>query len=243
MPRFKWLYMLIFCIDRIRQIMPSIYTSVIGMPTIAFLECLFAPTHEGYTGVGTISDWFPIQNPTPTIFSTGAFGSGDWLCMRFNLRACVPDKERQRGKRFSHGLGVSPAGIGFPLKRQSARIPHFFRGDDEFAVEYLLSVAIVLRKRYQRDLPSSVRYNVVVWLDYRTEFDERPERGSLLPILTDRVDLDLDLKHCGAGGAPFFQFLMVLTRVIDHWTKCWDAMIDKIDETIGVQVCMPCFTV
>ncbi|KAK9774093.1 hypothetical protein SCAR479_09207 [Seiridium cardinale] len=221
--------------DVLWQIMPSISTSLLTVPTMAFLECLLAPTHIGYTSFGTISDWFPIQSSTPVLHSSGDFGNGDWLCIRFNMRSCIPDDRGDRVTQFEHGYGISPKGIGLPLKRQAARIPRLSGESDQFAIEFLMSVAIVLRKRCQIGVPSIVKYNVVVWVDYRNEFEDCSDRRSVLPVLSDKVALDLGLRDCGPGGQPFVQFLVVLARTIDHWTKCWDAMMDKIDETVGVQ--------
>ncbi|KAF3021964.1 hypothetical protein E8E14_010100 [Neopestalotiopsis sp. 37M] len=107
---------------------------------------------------------------------------------------------------------------------------------DQSAVEYLLSVAIVMRKKVQNEMPSILKYSVVNWVDYRTDLNARSERTSRAPVLSNAVDRDLDLKDCGTGASGFVQFLIVLARAIDHWAKCWDAMLDKIDETVGVQL-------
>ncbi|KAI3332288.1 hypothetical protein HD806DRAFT_480005 [Xylariaceae sp. AK1471] len=218
------------------QIMPNISNSILTMRTVAFLENLFAPTHSNFTSFGTISDWFPVQNTTPALHSTGNFGRGDWLCVQLNMRACIPDEAGYRVKRFKDAWGISPKGIGFPLQRQAAKIPDLARGTAQFAVEFLLSVAIVLRKRHRVGAPSALNYNVVVWLDYNTDFERRTERGSLFPMLSDRIDLDLGLEDCGAGGEGFFKVLVALTRTIDHWRRCWDTMMDKIDNIISVQL-------
>lgn len=216
--------------------MPSISTSVLTMPTAAFLEGLFVPTHTSNVGFGTIMDWFPIQNTTPVFYSTGDFRNGNWFCVRFNMRTCVPDEGGHRIKQFKNSYGVSPESLGFPLRRQAARISGLSKVRGQFAIERLVSVALVLRKRYRSGAPSAVKYNVVVWLDYRTEADGSADGGSLLPVLSDRIDVDLNLVDCGAGGASFLQFLIVLTRVVDHWRGCWDVMMTKIDEMINVQV-------
>ncbi|KAI0875215.1 hypothetical protein GGS24DRAFT_456329 [Hypoxylon argillaceum] len=218
------------------QILPSISNSIMSMRMIAFLENLFAPTHSNFTSFGTISDWFPVQKTTPALHSTGRFGQGDWLCVQLNMRACIPDETGYRVKRFGNGWGISPETIGFPLQRQAAKIPDLARGTAQFAVEFLLSVSIVLKKRHRVGAPSALNYNVVVWLDYNTGLQRRTEPGSDFTVLSDRVDIDLGLENCGAGGEGFFQFLIVLTRTIDHWKKCWDAMMDKIDEIISVQL-------
>lgn len=216
--------------------MPAIYSSIIAMPIVAFLENLLAPTHSNFTSFGTISDWFPVQHTTPALHSTGDFGRGDWLCVHLNMRTCIPDELGFRVRRFKDTWGISPGGVGFPLRRQAAKIPDLGRGTAHFAVEFLLSVSIVLKKRHRTGAPSALNYNIVVWLDYKTRFEDQAGRGSNFPVLTDRVDLDLGLENCGAGGEGFFQFLVAVTRTIDHWRKCWDMMIDKIDETISVQV-------
>ncbi|KAI0490100.1 hypothetical protein F4859DRAFT_179492 [Xylaria cf. heliscus] len=218
------------------QILPNITNSIMSMRTIAFLESLFAPTQSNFTSLGTISDWFPVQNTTPALHSTGDFGRGDWLCIQFNMRVCIPDETGFRVRRFSDGWGISPKGIGFPLQRQAAKIPDLARGTTQFAVEFLLSVSIVLKKRHRDGAPSALNYNTVVWLDYNTKFKSRTGRCSNCPMLSDRVGLDLGLEDCGAGGEGFYQFLIVLTRIIDHWRKCWDTMMDKIDEIISVQL-------
>ncbi|KAI0459705.1 hypothetical protein F5B21DRAFT_253440 [Xylaria acuta] len=218
------------------QILPNISNSIMSMRTIAFLENLFAPTHSNFTSFGTISDWFPVQNTTPALHSTGNFGRGDWVCVQLNMRACIPDETGYRVRRFRDGWGISPKGIGFPLQRQAAKIPDLTRGTTQFAVEFLLSVSIVLKKRHRVGAPSALNYNIVVWLDYNTEFESRTGRGSNYPMLSDRIDLDLGLEDCGAGGEGFFQVLIVLTRTIDHWRTCWDTMMDKIDEIISVQL-------
>ncbi|XXH01996.1 hypothetical protein Hte_008360 [Hypoxylon texense] len=218
------------------QIMPSISTSVLTMPTAAFLEGLFIPTHTSNVGFGTIMDWFPIQNSTPVLYSTGDFKNGNWFCVRFNMRTCIPDEGGHRVKQFKNGYGVSPESLGFPLRRQAARISGLSRAHDQFAIERLVSVALVLRKRYRNGAPSAVKYTVVVWLDYRPESSGSSNCGALLPVLSDRIDVDLNLKDCGAGGASFLQFLIVLARAIDHWRSCWDAMMTKIDEMINVQL-------
>ncbi|CAJ2503755.1 Uu.00g111490.m01.CDS01 [Anthostomella pinea] len=222
--------------DLLWQVMPKITTSVLSMSTIAFLESLFAPTHISHVGLGTLSDRFPIQATTPVLHSTGDFGEGDWLCVRFNMRACIPDDGSHRAKRFKNGHGISPESLGFPLKRQTARIPGFFGAKDQFAVEYLLSVAIVMRKRLQTRASSIVKHSVVVWLDYQTDFDSSAGRGSLFPALSDRVDLDLKLKDCGAGGDGIFEFLVVLVRAINHWRVCWDVTMGRIDDFVSIQL-------
>ncbi|KAJ2990807.1 hypothetical protein NUW58_g2771 [Xylaria curta] len=214
------------------QIVPNMSSSIIPMRTVAFLENMFAPTHGNFTGFGTIGDWFPVQNTTPVLHSTGNFGRGDWLCVQLNMRACIPDETGYRVRRFRDGWGIFPKGIGFPLRRQAAKIPDMARGTTQFAVEFLQSVSIVLKKRHRPGAPSALNYNIVVWLDYNTEFEGRPERG----VLSNKIDLGLGLEDCGAGGEGFLQFLIVLARTIDHWRKCWDSMMDKIDEIISVQL-------
>ncbi|KAI0536472.1 hypothetical protein GGR58DRAFT_514518 [Xylaria digitata] len=206
------------------------------MRTIAFLESLFAPTNSNFTSFGTVSDWFPVQHTTPALHSTGNFGRGDWLCIQLNMRACIPDEAGHRIKRFKDGWGISPTGIGFPLQRQAAKISDLARGTTQFAVEFLLSVSIVLKKRNRVGAPSALNYNIVVWLDYKTNFDNQTVRDSTFPVFSDKIDLDLGLEDCGAGGEGFFHVLIVLTRTIDHWRKCWDTMMDKIDEIISIQL-------
>ncbi|KAJ8129953.1 hypothetical protein O1611_g3678 [Lasiodiplodia mahajangana] len=218
------------------QILPTVSNSIMSMRMVAFLETLFAPTHSNFTSFGIISDWFPVQSTTPALHSTGNFGQGDWLCVQLNMRACIPDQAGYRAKQFEDGWGISPKTIGFPLQRQAAKIPDLARGTAQFAVEFLLSVSIVLKKRHRVGAPSALNYNIVVWLDYNTKLEGRTERGSNFPVLSDRIDLDLGLEDCGAGAEGFFQLLIVLTRTIDHWRKCWDAMMDKIDEIISVQL-------
>ncbi|KAI0444805.1 hypothetical protein F4803DRAFT_560651 [Xylaria telfairii] len=207
-----------------------------SMRTIAFLESLYAPTDSNFTSFGTISDWFPVQNTTPALHSTGNFGRGDWLCVQLNMRVCIPDETGFRARRFRDGCGISPKGIGFPLQRQAAKIPDLARGTTQFAIEFLLSVSIVLKKKHRVGAPSALNYNIVVWLDYDTKFESRARRGSNYPMLADKIDLDLGLEDCGAGGEGFFQFLVVLARTLDHWGKCWGTMMDKIDEIISVQL-------
>ncbi|KAI0013599.1 hypothetical protein F4779DRAFT_613329 [Xylariaceae sp. FL0662B] len=208
------------------------------MSTIAFLESLFAPNHTTGTsiGFGTLGNWFPIQNTTPILHSTGDFAKGDWSCIRFDMRSCIPDEGGRRVKRFQHGYGIFPESLGLPLKRQAAGIPGFSRAGDQFAVEFLISVSLVTTKSCMINGSTAIKYTVVVWVDYDTELDGFHERGSLLPVLSDRVDRDLDLKDCGAGAASFLQFLVVLTRAIDHWKKCWDAMMTRIDDMVNVQL-------
>jgi hypothetical protein len=53
-------------------------------------------------------------------------------------------------------------------------------------------------------------------------------------VLFDKINLGLE--DCGAGGEGFTKLLVVLARTIDHWRKCWDTMMDKIDEIISVEV-------
>lgn len=221
-----------------RQIMPNISTSILTIPTIAFLENLFAPTNAAYQHVsfGVLSDWFPIQDTTHVLHSTGFFGNGDWFSLRFNMRACVPDPGGRRVKRFKNGCGIYPESLGFPLKRQAARIPGLSTADGQFAIEFLISVSLVLRKRQQIDGPSVINYSVVAWLDYGTELTGNPDRDSLLPALSHREGLEFDMKSCGVGGTSLLQFLSVLTRGIDHWRKCWDIMMVRIDGIISVQV-------
>jgi len=147
------------------------------------------------------------------------------------MRACIPDERGHRVKHFKDGYGVSPPTLGFPLKRQAARITGFSGTGDHFAVEFLVSVSLILRYR-----PSVLKHTVVVWLDYRIGLDGSPEQNSLLSISPDRVDFKLDLKNCGAGGAGVLQFMIILVRCIDYWRKRWDTMMAKIDEIISVQV-------
>ncbi|KAJ8132322.1 hypothetical protein O1611_g1305 [Lasiodiplodia mahajangana] len=224
--------------DALWQIMPNISTSIVTMPTIAFLENLFAPTNAAYrhVGFGVLSDWFPIQNTTPVVHSTGFFGNTDWFSLRFNMRACVPDPGGRRVKRFKNGCGIYPESLGFPLKRQAARIPGLSRAGDQFAIEFLVSISLVLRKRQHNDGASVINYSVIAWLDYGTELTGNPERDSLLPALSNREGLEFDLTSCGQGGASLLQFLTVLTRGIDHWRKCWDIMLARIDGIISVQL-------
>lgn len=132
---------------------------------------------------------------------------------------------------------MSPKALGFPLKREAARIPGIAGANDQFAIEYLLSASIVLRKRNQHDAPSTVKYDIVVWLDYVTDFNSKLNRGSILSMSPGKADIDLHLEDCGIGGLGFFQFLTVAARVIDQWGKCWDTMMDTIDSIISVQVC------
>ncbi|KAI3319509.1 hypothetical protein HD806DRAFT_525493 [Xylariaceae sp. AK1471] len=216
------------------QILPTISNTILTMRTVAFLENLFAPTDDNFTSFGTISDWFPVQNSTPALHSTGDFGRGDWLCIQFKMRTCIPDQTGDRVKRFKNAWGISPKGIGFPLHRQAAKIPDITQSTVQFAVEFLLSVSIVLRKKRRLGAPCTLKYDVVVYFDYNTDFDERTGHGSIFPVLSD--DLDLGLDDCGAGAEGFFQVLIVLTKTIDRWRKCWDVMMDKIDDIIGIQL-------
>ncbi|KAI8630556.1 hypothetical protein F5Y19DRAFT_428106 [Xylariaceae sp. FL1651] len=214
--------------------MPTISNSILTMRTIAFLESLFAPTHSNFTSFGTISDWFPVQNTTPALHSTGDFGKGDWICIQFNLRACIPDETGFRVKKFERAWGISPKCIGLPLKRQAAKIPDLSRGTDQYAIEFLLSVSIVLRKRSRVHAPSIFKYDIVVWADYNTNLEKRV--GAVFPVLSNNVNIDLGLKDCGLGGEEVLNFLVALAKAIDHWRKCCDAMMDIIDDIISVQL-------
>ncbi|GAP90278.1 hypothetical protein SAMD00023353_4600280 [Rosellinia necatrix] len=236
------------------QILPAVYNSVMTMRMVAFLENLFAPTHSNFTSSGgAIGDWFPVQRTTPALHSTGSFGRGDWLCVQLNMRACIPDEAGFRARRFRGGWGVSPRGIGFPLQRQAAKIPDLSPSSSssstgrgaaataQSAVEFLLSVSIVLKKRHRAGAPSALNYNVVVWLDYNnTQLGGgQPGRGAFpdqAAAAADDVGRGLELESCGAGGEGFFHLLLVLAKTIDHWRKCWDSMMDKIDEIISVQL-------
>ncbi|KAI0483966.1 hypothetical protein GGR56DRAFT_1974 [Xylariaceae sp. FL0804] len=218
------------------QIMPLKSTSVLTVPTMAILENLIAPTHLTYVGTGTLNDWFPIQASTPSLYRTGDFGEGDWLCIRLNLRACIPDDGLERVRCFQQGHGVSPEGIGFPLKREAARIPGLHKAADQFAIEYLTSVAFVLRRRHRPGKHSTVKYSVLVWLNYQTGFDDRAEDDMAFPVPSAKRTTDLGLRDCGAGGEGFLQFLVVLSRAIDHWRRCWDTMMDEIDKLIRVEL-------
>ncbi|KAI0811438.1 hypothetical protein GGR55DRAFT_101564 [Xylaria sp. FL0064] len=222
-----------------RQVMPKIHTSVLTMRTIAFLESLFAPTHDigtltSLASHGSLNDWFSIQTTTPGFRSTGSFGAGNWLCVQINLRACIPDEKNRRNKHFKNSWGISPQRVGLPLNRQMARIPDLSRENDIAAVEYLLSVAMVLRKRTANP-GSAMKYDIITWLDY-TNFGKPIDRGNIFPVLSHSIDVDLGFEDCGAGGEPVVQFLMVLAKSIDHWKHCWDKMIDKIDDIISVQL-------
>ncbi|KAI0423409.1 hypothetical protein F5Y09DRAFT_327446 [Xylaria sp. FL1042] len=210
------------------QVMPKAHNSVLTMRTIAFLENLFAPTHgiDSLSSHGSLNDWFSIQTTTPVLRSTGYFGMGNWLCVQINLRACIPDEKNHRNKHFKGSWGISPRSVGLPLNRQIARIPDLSRNSNMAAVEYLLSVAMVLRKRTVNGC-SAMKYDVVAWVDYDTNFGKPVDRGNIFPVLSNRVELDLGFEDCGAGGEPVVQFLIVLAKSIDHWKHCWDNMIDK----------------
>jgi hypothetical protein len=99
-------------------------------------------------------------------------------------------------------------------------------------------MAIVMRKRCYKDAPSAMSYNVIVWLDYQPDLHLRPKRDALLSSVFNITHYDLNLKDCGSGGAGFLHFLLVIARTIEQWSKCWDSMMDKIDDTISVQVCL-----
>lgn len=200
---------------------------------VAFLEGLFIPTHthQSIDYIGTLTDWFPIQNATPVFYSIGDFVQFEWSCTRFNMRACIPDKQGHRIKHFRDGYGVSPATLGFPLKRQAAKITGFSGTGDHFAVEFLVSVSLILRYR-----PLVLKHTVVVWLDYMIGPDNSQGQTSLLSISPDRVDSKLDFKNCGIGGAGILQFMIILVRCISYWKQLWDTMMVKIDEIISVQV-------
>ncbi|KAI1349112.1 hypothetical protein F5Y01DRAFT_327784 [Xylaria sp. FL0043] len=187
------------------------------MRTIAFLESLFAPTHD----IGTL---------------TGLASHGsNWLCVQINLRACIPDEKNRRNRRFKDSWGISPRRVGLPLNRQMARIPDLSRDNDMAAVEYLIAVSMVLRKRTANP-GSAMKYDIVVWLDYNTNFEQPIDRGNIFPVLSHSIDVDLGFEDCGVGGEAVVQFLIVLARSIDHWKHCWDNMIDKIDDIISVQL-------
>ncbi|KAI4591600.1 hypothetical protein KJ359_012784 [Pestalotiopsis sp. 9143b] len=192
------------------QIAPSTSTSVLTMQMVAFMEGLFSPTVTA---------------------SQGDFAHFEWSCTRFNLRACIPDERGARVEHFKDGYGVSPPTIGFPLKRQAARIAGFSGASDQFAIEFLVSCSLVLRYS-----DSVFKHTVVVWVDYRIDLDGSPVQKSLLSLVPDRVDQELDLKDCGNGGAGILQFMIILVRCIDYWRRRWDTMMAKIDETISVQL-------
>ncbi|KAM0818678.1 hypothetical protein AB5N19_04490 [Seiridium cardinale] len=215
------------------QIAPSTSTSVLTMPMVALMEGLFSPTvtARSVDYIGILSDWCPIQNTMPVLYSQGDFAHFEWSCTRFNLRACIPDERGARVKHFKDGYGISPPTIGFPLKRQAARIAGFSGASDQFAIEFLVSVSLVLRYSH-----SVFKHTVVVWLDYRIDLHGSPVQKSLLSLVPDRVDQELDLKDCGNGGAGVLQFMVILVRCIDYWRKRWDTMMAKIDETISVQL-------
>ncbi|KAI1272449.1 hypothetical protein F5Y07DRAFT_403383 [Xylaria sp. FL0933] len=198
------------------QVMPKAHTSVLTMRTIAFLESLFAPTHDigtltGLASHGSLNDWFSIQKTTPGFRSTGSFGSGNWLCVQINLRACIPDEKNRRNRRFKDSWGISPRRVGLPLNRQMARIPDLSRDNDMAAVEYLIAVSMVLIKRTANP-GSAMKYDIVVWLDYNTNFENPINRGNIFPVLSHSIDVDLGFEDCG------------------------DNMIDKIDDIISVQL-------
>ncbi|KAI1740259.1 hypothetical protein F4680DRAFT_448019 [Xylaria scruposa] len=218
--------------------MPKVYRSVLTMRTIAFLESVFAPTHEtsNLPSHGSLNDWFPIQTTMPVLRSTGHFGVGDWFCVQLNLRACIPDNGGYRSKHFKRAWGISPRRVGLPLNRQTAQIPDLSRGCNTTAVEYLLSVAMVIRKRSSASAASALKYDIVAWADYVTDFQTTRHRENIVPVLSRRIDMDLGLEDCGAGGEAIFQFIMMLAKWIDHWKVCWDSMIDKVDEIISVQL-------
>ncbi|KAI0854995.1 hypothetical protein F4860DRAFT_507791 [Xylaria cubensis] len=197
--------------------MPKIDNSVLTMRTIAFLESLFAPTHEtsSLPSYGSLNDWFSIQTTTPVLRSTGHFGVGDWFCSAW---------------------GISPKRVGLPLNRQTALIPDLSRDCSTTAIEYLLSVSMVLRKAKSTVGGSALKYDIVVWVDYDTNFKLTRDRENIFPILSRRIDVDLGLEDCGSGGEAVMQFIMVLAKSIDHWKVCWDSMIDKVDEIISVQL-------
>ncbi|KAI0187926.1 hypothetical protein EV127DRAFT_140851 [Xylaria flabelliformis] len=220
------------------MIMPKIDNSVLTMRTIAFLESLFAPTHEtsSLPSYGSLNDWFSIQTTTPVLRSTGHFGVGDWFCVQLNLRACIPDEKGLRSKSFKRAWGISPKRVGLPLNRQTALIPDLSRDCSTTAIEYLLSVSMVLRKAKSTVGGSALKYDIVVWVDYDTNFKLTRDRENIFPILSRRIDVDLGLEDCGSGGEAVMQFIMVLAKSIDHWKVCWDSMIDKVDEIISVQL-------
>ncbi|KAI0965457.1 hypothetical protein F4678DRAFT_452666 [Xylaria arbuscula] len=219
------------------QVMPKVGSSVLTMRTIAFLENLFAPTHGvgSPLSYGSLSDWFSIQTTTPGLRSTGSFGMGNWFCIQINMRACIPDEKDLRNKHFKRSWGISPKGVGLPLNRQTARIPDLSLDRHLTAVEYLLSVSMVLRK-VTTNAASCVKYDIVSWLDYETDFEKSIDREIIFPVLSRKVNIDLGLEDCGVGGEAVIQFLMALAKSIDHWKHCWDNMIDKVDDIISIQL-------
>lgn len=216
-----------------RQIAPTASISILTMSTVAFLEGLFAPSHtqRSIDYIGTLTDWFPVQNSLPVFHGIGDFVHFEWSCTRFNMRACIPDERGHRVEQFKDGYGVSPATLGFPLKRQAARVTGFSGTGDHFAVEFLVSISLILRYR-----PSVFKHTIVVWLDYRIDLDGSPEHSSLFSAVPHRVDLEADLKDCGRGGAGILQFMKVLVRCIDYWRKRWDTMMAKVNEIVSVQL-------
>ncbi|KAI0451591.1 hypothetical protein F5B21DRAFT_376679 [Xylaria acuta] len=218
------------------QIIPRVANSVLTMRTVALLEGLFAPTQNtsNLPRYGSLNDWFPIQMTTPALRSTGRLGN--WFCIQINLRACIPDENRSRNKHFQRDWGISPRGVGLPLNRQTAQIPDLSQGTNTTAVEYLLSVSMVSRKKVSAKAASEMRFDIVAWVDYDTNFEEPRDWESTFPVLSRRIDIDLGLKDCGPGGEAAFQFIMVLAKSIDHWKRCWDHMLAKVDGIIIVQL-------
>ncbi|KAI1359366.1 hypothetical protein F5Y08DRAFT_81053 [Xylaria arbuscula] len=220
------------------QIMPRVTNSVLTMRTVAFLESLFAPTQEtnNLPSYGSLSDWFSIQTTKPVLRSIGRFGAGDWFCVQLNLRACIPDENGNRNKHFKNSWGISPLDVGLPLNRQTAQIPDLSQGGNTTAIEYLISVSMVMRKRTSMNSSSALKYDVVTWLDYKTDFKTTRDREVVFPVLSHNVNDDLGLEDCGAGGEAVLEFIIVLAKSIDHWKLCWDHMIDKVDDIISVQL-------
>ncbi|KAJ2995464.1 hypothetical protein NUW58_g1265 [Xylaria curta] len=217
------------------QIMPKADNSVITIRTIALLESLFAPVCDFHSSWG-ISSWIPMQMTTPVLSSVGRFGAGDWLSVHVNLRACVPDQEGYRSKHFERAWGTSPKTVGLPLNRQTAHVPAISRGKNATAIEYLISVSMVLRKTEAKKAASAMKYDIFVWVDYDTRFDDPRTQESIFPVLSSQIDVNLGLKDCGAGGEAIFQYLAVLARSIDHWKDCWDNMMNEVNNNINIQL-------
>ncbi|KAI0439532.1 hypothetical protein F4803DRAFT_553983 [Xylaria telfairii] len=190
------------------QIMPKVNNSVLTMRTVAFLESLFAPTQETTNRpiYRSLSDWFSIQTTKPALRSTGQFGVGDWFCVQFNLRACIPDEKGNRNKYFK------------------PHIPDLSRGENTIAIEYLISVSMVLRKRASMNSASAFRYDIVAWVHYDTDFKQGIGKLSFQSYLAVSTKISA-LRIVALEEMPSSNLLRCLRNRLIIGKKRWNSLM------------------
>lgn len=162
-----------------------------------------------------------------------------WQCISFNLRAFIPDTDGSRAARLRRNMS-EPTNEGFPLRRETAKMPGLAKNELFFGVEWLISVSLVIRSRTtnpygmagQSQSRRTETYSLIGWMDYEPEYFEHIEDSYLIPMEWSSNKI----RPCSRHHVKFTQLLCMMANAISAWYRSWNKTLDRIDESVGFKV-------